>query len=173
MKARFLRSGRGLSLIELAVVLAIMGVLSAIVVPNVGGFFGAGQEQSYAADTQTLQTAVNGFRTDANNVGNKYPTRANFALAGAAATNCGGSGIGTPSLTCESWIDIDVLVNGSGVIPGGFIQATDSVKSADTSKNEEATNSPSGSYGWYVDTGGIVKSGFGATNLPGFQEVYP
>ncbi|MBM3945985.1 MAG: prepilin-type N-terminal cleavage/methylation domain-containing protein, partial [SAR202 cluster bacterium] len=117
--ARFLRSRRGLSLIELAVVLAIMGVLAAIVVPNVGGFLGTGQEQSYTGDKRTLQTAVNGSRTDSNNVGNKYPTEANFLLKGAAGTNCGGTGIGTPSDTCKSWIDIDVLVNGSGTVPGG------------------------------------------------------
>jgi len=173
MKARFFKGQRGLSLIELAVVLAIMGVLAAIVVPNVGGFFSAGQEQSYNGDQSTLQTAVNGFRTDSGNIGNKNPTEANFKSKADATKNCGGTGIGTPSATCASWIDLNVLVNGSAPIPGGFIQGTDSVSSADKLKNTTATQATSGSYGWYVDASGVVRSGFGATNLTGFQQVYP
>ncbi|MSQ13788.1 MAG: prepilin-type N-terminal cleavage/methylation domain-containing protein [Dehalococcoidia bacterium] len=178
MKARFFKGQRGLSLIELAVIMAIMGVLAAIVVPNVGGFFvggffSAGQSQSYIGDQQTLQTAVNGFRTDSSNVGNKNPTEANFKSKADATKNCGGTGIGTPSATCASYMDLNVLVNGSDPIPGAYIQGTDSVKSADKTKNTTATQAISGSYGWYVNDKGVVNSTFGATNLADFQETYP
>jgi type II secretory pathway pseudopilin PulG len=151
-----------------------MGVLLAIVVPNVGGFFGAGQEQSYKSAQQTLQTAVNAFRTDSNNTGNKYPTLAMFDRPADNADDCtGGKGIGAPSATCASFIDVAVLVTGSGSIPGGFLQSMDAVKSADTAKNTTATNSPAGSYGWYVDANGLVQSSYGATHTTGFQNVYP
>ncbi|MBI2935261.1 MAG: prepilin-type N-terminal cleavage/methylation domain-containing protein [Chloroflexi bacterium] len=171
---RFFKGQRGFNLIELAVVLAIMGLLAAIVTPNVTGFLGKGAKESYEGDKKALQTAGDSFRTDSSNIGGKYPTLANFAGGDAStpatvdtddADNCasdGGKGIGTPGTGCNSYINIAALVSGAtitgGSIPGGFLKSTDAVRSADTSKNTTATNTPSGTYGWYVDANGQVLS---------------
>ncbi|MBI2935263.1 MAG: hypothetical protein HYY31_00400 [Chloroflexi bacterium] len=81
------------------------------------------------------------------------------------ADNCGsygGKGIGTPGAGCNSYINIAALVSGAtvagGSIPGGFLKSTDAVRSADTSKNTTATNTPSGLIGWYVDAKGQVQA---------------
>ena len=170
----------GLSLIELAVVLAILGALAAIVVPSVAGFFGASQSQQERADQRALQVAVDSFRTDGKNIGSSYPTLANFsggtgtppAVEDADGTNdCeSGNGIGAPGEGCNSFINIAALVSGvtisGGAIPAGFLTGADAVKSADTSKNTTATNSPSGLVGWYVDAKGKVQAGKGGPPPP-------
>lgn len=170
----------GLSLIELAVVLAILGVLAAIVVPSVAGFFGTSQSQQEQADQGALQVAVDSFRTDSKNIGSRYPTLANF-FGGTGTTTAvgdtngtddceGGNGIGAPGEVCNSYINIAALVSGvtisGGAIPAGFLNGTDAVKSADTSKNTTATNSPSGLVGWYVDAKGKVQAEKGGSPPP-------
>lgn len=45
-------------MIELLVVVAVLGVLSAVAVPNIGKFMSKGKIESYAAELHNLQTAV-------------------------------------------------------------------------------------------------------------------
>ena len=176
--ARAVVGQRGLTLVELAIVLAIVGVLAAVVVPNVGGFLGKGSKQSFDADRQTLQTASDSFRTDASNIPKAFSTIG--ALSAATTDDCtGGKGAGTPGTGCNPYIDIAALVDGANVdqsvdgskeVAGGLLANTDSVKSADPAKNVGATNSPAGSYGWYIDANGQVRSDPTFTDA---GEVYP
>ena len=55
---RIHRSNKGFTLIELLIVIAIVGVLAAVVVPNVTGFIGRGEEEAAAAELTTVQTAM-------------------------------------------------------------------------------------------------------------------
>ena len=66
------RDERGFTLVELLIVISILGVLMAIVVPNVGGLLGAGKEASFSADRATIQTAVDAYYLTRNP--NVYPT---------------------------------------------------------------------------------------------------
>jgi len=58
------RGEKGFTLIELLIVVAILGVLAAVVIPNVGRFMGAGQEESAATELADIQTAVTAMMTD-------------------------------------------------------------------------------------------------------------
>lgn len=145
---RVLVSEKGFSMVELAVVLAIMSVLAAIAVPNLTGFLSKGAEQSYNADVDALETAVDSYRTEATGAG--YPTL--NAVQGTSAGDCPtGDGDSVPSGIDDCpWIDIGQLAT------DGYLKSDGAVESADSTKNETATSS--GSYGYYIDQNGEVQS---------------
>jgi len=51
-------NNKGFTLIELLMVVAIVGALAAVVVPNVIGFIGRGEEEAAAAELLAVQTAM-------------------------------------------------------------------------------------------------------------------
>ena len=78
------RGEKGFTLIELLIVVAILGVLAAVVIPNVGRFIGRGETESAATELANLQTAVISMMTD-----NNLSTLANPVLTGAATSDMG------------------------------------------------------------------------------------
>ena len=58
------RGEKGFTLIELLIVVAILGVLAAVVIPNVGRFIGAGEEEASATEFANVQTAVISLMVD-------------------------------------------------------------------------------------------------------------
>jgi len=65
MVVRVAKQGeKGFTLIELLIVVAILGVLAAVVIPNVGRFIGRGEKEAAEADLTNIQTAVVAMMVD-------------------------------------------------------------------------------------------------------------
>jgi prepilin-type N-terminal cleavage/methylation domain-containing protein len=75
------RGEKGFTLIELLIVVAILGVLAAVVIPNVGRFIGRGKTEAAATELSAIQSAVVSMMVDQNLVtlagNNIYPSSTN------------------------------------------------------------------------------------------------
>ena len=60
------RGEKGFTLIELLIVVAILGVLAAVVIPNVGRFIGRGKTEAAATELSSVQSAVVSMMVDQN-----------------------------------------------------------------------------------------------------------
>jgi type IV pilus assembly protein PilA len=58
------RGEKGFTLIELLIVVAILGVLAAVVIPNVGRFIGEGEEEAKDTEFSTIQSALHAMMVD-------------------------------------------------------------------------------------------------------------
>lgn len=127
------RREAGFTLIEILIVLAVLGILAAVVVPNMTGFLGRGKDRSYEADRRTIQAAVDAYYTDTVS----RPGRPRFP------TGSGGTGGAAGTAT---------YVNVSQLVTGKYLREAPQSASSDNGA------SGSGSYSWYVDADGLVQS---------------
>ena len=90
------RGEKGFTLIELLIVVAILGVLAAVVVPNVGRFLGRGETEARRAEKHNIQASVTAMMTDNNisSIPNAIDAKANATTDMSAfpdATSVGGT----------------------------------------------------------------------------------
>ncbi len=67
------RGEKGFTLIELLIVVAILGVLAAVVIPNVGRFIGRGETEAAETELANIQSAVTAMMVDNNLATLRYP----------------------------------------------------------------------------------------------------
>ena len=72
---RQLKNRKGFTLIELIVVIAILGILAAVLVPQLGGFTNKAREAQGLTTAQTISTAIEVFNVE----NGAYPTATNEA----------------------------------------------------------------------------------------------
>ena len=58
------RGEKGFTLIELLIVVAILGVLAAVIIPNVGRFLGRGEAEARRTEYHNISTAVTAMMVD-------------------------------------------------------------------------------------------------------------
>ena len=73
-------SESGVTLIELVVVIAIIGILIAITIPTIRGFLENARRQAHEADRRTIQVAVDAYYTSTNN--QKYKGQRQYPILG-------------------------------------------------------------------------------------------
>ena len=157
------RGEKGFTLIELLIVVAILGVLAAVVIPNVGRFIGRGEEEAAATELSNVQAAVVAMMVD-NGI-STLPSGYVDDSAVAATGNM--SAFPHPTAACETvkLIDPDGYYYASGTDGDGYVLYSHDITGSGTLANPGAnpltadvnyvaTEMTKGTY--YVDASGTV-----------------
>ncbi len=149
------RGEKGFTLIELLIVVAILGVLAAVVIPNVGRFIGRGETEAAATERTNIQTAVIAMMTD--NGLSELPALT-FVLEAAATDNMSQFPSTATIASGKKLNDPNGDAYTDGSDKDGFIlyqHDIDADATTDTLVNYVATEITKGTY--YVNASGTVE----------------
>ena len=132
------RGERGFTLIELLIVVAILGVLAAVIIPNVTRFVGAGKQEAAETELHNVQLAVTSMMLE-NGI-TSIPNPLDVNGPGAEQTNQMGG------------IDLDPA-GGDGILEAGFPDYTSDWTATPGGK---VTDPDGGNYGTGDQTGYVL-----------------
>ncbi len=131
--------------------LALLAMMAATASPSVAGYLTTGKSRAFETDRRTLQAAVDAWRTDvANRAITPWPT-----VGGIQGALADGNDDGIDCGSDSSVIKISTLYGAGSIVSTGSIKSF--AYSTSPASGTGATNSPIGSYVWYVDTNGLVQ----------------
>ena len=160
---KLIKRQRGFTLVEMVTVVAIMGVMAAVAVPMVSTQLGKARDKSYAQDKAMIQTAVDSFFTDSNNV--RFQGQRQYPILGANSgvdnSATGGENReaeqANPFIVTDSDTDLATPLNPLRGTQGGEpkwmdgpLGAPDSNRIAEDNLNAEAESIAEVAFGWYV-----------------------
>ena len=113
---RFRYGEKGFTLIELLIVVAILGILAAVIVPNISTFLGTGKVAAANTEVANVETAALAYYADNDGT---WPTAATDLtpdyLSADAVYNYGFDGYGKVTVTAlDNWGTSNLVWNSTG-----------------------------------------------------------
>ena len=118
MARPFRRHEKGFTLIELLIVIAVLGVLAAVAVPNVSGFITSGKIAAANSELAAVKTAVQAYVAEQHGTIDQTGDINTTINAGVSATDLDLSAYLSGSLTYQYEVDPSGIV--TGVDSGGL-----------------------------------------------------
>ena len=132
----------------LVVIIVLIG-LATLLAPAIRGILA---ERAHDADRVLLQDAIPVYQENRVFPQPEWPTLSGEIGAPREGAIDGYQCDGSDGEETCSWLDLELLAGQGG------LESTAAIVSAETTLNVGATNAPSGSYGWYLDSAGLVAS---------------
>ena len=147
------RGEKGFTLIELLIVVAILGVLAAVIIPNVGRFIGRGEDEAKDTEFANIQAAVHSMMTD-----NEIATLPTVGLV-VVGTRTKDMGAFPSTAVCATGKVLDVL-GASYVVDqdkdGYILYQHDRIANSENTTLSNYVATQNTAYWYYVDTQGTV-----------------
>ncbi len=118
-------------MIEVLIVISILGILMAMVLPNLTGFLGRGTGEAYQTERNTIQAAVSAYYLSRGPTHLKYPTD---------------SGLGSDTPITTVYVRFAYLV------------AQNLLREIPSSASSDNLPGAKGSYSWFIAANGVVSS---------------
>ncbi|PIT24684.1 prepilin-type N-terminal cleavage/methylation domain-containing protein [Snodgrassella alvi] len=165
---------KGFTLIELMIVIAIIGILAAIAVPQYQNYMGRAQVTRVMAEAGAVKTSVETCLLDGQNTLGTGPRECTLTLPGSnlmtGGTTSGASGSGTDNSTADSGVGYPVIT--MPVEPNGDNQGNANTTIVATFGNSAATALKGNTLTWSRDGNGTwtcstnVSKKFAPTGCP-------